>query len=219
MMRRLALQIELGQFQIARLRDLEICGRAQYDGHLRSGTLHQAGLVGADEFIGWGLGKGAPEEMAAETLGSLRLHDVFAGNGGGDDGSVGGALDLLDGVDGGQADDGSVVLFDGADGALDGGCVDERTDSVVNKDDVVGVAFDGIERIRYALLAIVTAFNDMDPAGESVVTDLRRETVHFARAHGHIHGSDPWHFGKCTQSMDENRDASQFEELLGGYGR
>ena len=59
MVRRLALQIELGQLQVAGLRDLEIRGRAEHDGDLRAGALDQAGLVGADEFVGFGFGKGA----------------------------------------------------------------------------------------------------------------------------------------------------------------
>ena len=107
------------------------------------------------------------QEFAAEALGSLRLHDVLAGNGGGDDGSVGGALHLLDGVDGGQADDGGVVLFDGANGAVDGGRVDERTDGIVDQNDVVGVAFDGVERVVYAFLAMVAAFDDVDLVRQS----------------------------------------------------
>ena len=65
------------------------------------------------------------------------MDDELAGDGGGDEGAVGGALDLLDGVDGGHGDDGGAVLFDGGDGAVDGGGVDERADGVVDEDDVV----------------------------------------------------------------------------------
>src|SRR5271170_2956264 len=126
----LALQIKLGKLEVSGLGDLEIGRGAEDDSHLSAGALDKAGFVGSDEFVGGGFGEGAPEQMAAEALGSLRLHDVFARDGRGDDGAVGGALDLLDGVDGGQPDDSCVVLLDRANSALDGGCVDEGTDGV-----------------------------------------------------------------------------------------
>src|SRR6201996_1725802 len=72
---RLAPQVKLRQFQVAGLRDLEVRGRALHHGDLGTGALHQAGFVGADEAVGGGLGKGAFEQLVAEALRRLRLHD------------------------------------------------------------------------------------------------------------------------------------------------
>ena len=52
----------------------------------------------------------------------------------------------------------------------------------------------------------VAAFDDVDLAGKTIVSDLSGETVYFVRAHGHIHGGDLRHFGKGAQRMDEDRE-------------
>jgi hypothetical protein len=120
------LQVELGQGQVAGLGNLQINLRAGDDGNGMAGALDDGGFVGAEEAVGGGLGEGALEQAAAEALRGLGEDDEFAGDGGGDESAVGGALDLLDGVDGGQADDGGAVLDDGVDGAVDGGLVSMR---------------------------------------------------------------------------------------------
>ena len=79
---------------------------------------------------------------------------------------MGGALDLLDGVDGGEADDGRAVLGDGVDGAVDGVGVDEGADCVVDEDDVVvgygGGGGEGGETVGDGLLAVFSACDDAD---------------------------------------------------------
>ena len=122
--RRLALQVELSQLEVSRLSDLEIRRRPEHNGHLSARALYQAGFICSDEFIGCGLSEGAPQKMAAEALGCLRLHDILARNRRCDDGAIRGPLDLLDGVHRRQTYDRGVVLFDGANRALDGCGVD-----------------------------------------------------------------------------------------------
>lgn len=211
-----ALQIKLGQFQVAGLGDFEIGGRALDDGDLGSGALDEAGLVGAEKAVGLGFGEGALEQGAAKALRSLRADDVLARNGGGDDGSVGGALDLLDGIDGGEGDDGGAVFFDGANGSLDGGCVDEGAYGVVDEDDVVVVAVDGVEGVGDALLAVVASFDHADLAGKSIFADLRSEALDFGGAHGDDHFGDLGHGGKGAQGVDKDGNAAKLEKLLGG---
>src|SRR5271157_1787877 len=210
----LALQIKLCKLKVSRLGDFEVSRRAEHDSYLSASAFDEAGFVGTDEFVGGRFRECPLKQMAAEALRRLRLHDVFAGNGGGNDGSVGGALNLLDGVYGGQADDGGGVLLDGANGALDGGRVDQGTDGVVNQNDVVRVAFNGVKRIGDALLAVIATLHDVNLAGESVIANLSGDAIHLARAHRNIHGGDLGHVRKCTQRMDENRNASQLEKLL-----
>ncbi len=97
-----------------------------------SGALDDGGLVGAHEAVGGGFGKGALQQSVAKSLGRLRQYDELAGNGGCDQGAVGGAFDLLDGIDGGKADDGGAMFDDRVDGAVDGGGIDERSDRIVD---------------------------------------------------------------------------------------
>ena len=161
-------QVELGEFEVAGLGDFEVAGRAGDDGDHDAGALQEAGLVGAGELVGGGFGEGAAQQAVARSLRSLRLDDALARDGCGDDGAVGGALDLLDGVHRGQADDGGAVLGDGVDGAVDGGGIDERAGGVVDEDDVVlaaaGLGDELGERVADGLLADVAALDDVDLA-------------------------------------------------------
>ena len=68
--------------------------------------------------------KALRHKMDERSLRGLRVDDELAGDGGGDDGAVRSALYLLDGVDGGPADNGGTMFRDGVNGALDGGRVD-----------------------------------------------------------------------------------------------
>ena len=214
-MGRLALQVELSEFKISGLRDFEVSRGAWNYGDQPTGALDKAGFVGADEFIGCRLSKSSFKQMAAETLGRLRLHDVFARNGRGDDGSVGGALDLLDSVDGGKAHYGSLVFLDSADGALDGSSIDERADGIVHEDDVIRLAVEGVEGVGDALLPGVSTGHNVDFPGKSVIADLGGDTVHFIGAYGYVHCGDPRHLGEGPQRVDEDWHTGQLEELLG----
>ena len=212
----LLLQVELREFQIAGLGNFEVDGRAVDDGDAMAGALDYGGLVSADESVGVGLSKGALEQAEAEALRRLRVDDELAGDGGGDDGAVGGALDLLDGVDGGHADDGGAVLDDGVDGALDGGGVDEGANGVVDEDDVVGLGG------GMAARAWVTDSWRLSPpstswtrAGEAVFGDLVVDAFHLRLAHGHADAGDAGDGGEGAQGVNEDRDAAQGEELFG----
>ena len=136
-MLRLAGEVELGYFEVSGLGDFEVAGGALDDEDGNVGALEEARFVGADELVGHRFGKGAAEEGDGRSLRSLSVDDEFAGDGGGDEGAVGGALDLLDGVDGGRGDDGGAVLFDGGDGAGDRAGVDQGANRIVDQDDVL----------------------------------------------------------------------------------
>ena len=86
---------------------------------------------------------------------------------------MGGPLHLLDGVHGGQADDGRPVLNHRIDGAVDGGCVDQRAHRVMHQHDVVRLSGQSGQRVGDRLLAVVAAFDDLDAAGKAVLGDLR----------------------------------------------
>ena len=156
------MKVKLGQLQVAGLRNLQINLRTVHHGYGISRSFNNRGLIGADEAIRGGLGEGLLEQSVAEALGSLRQHYVFARNGGGDEGAVGGSLHLLDGVNGGHADDGCAELSDRVDGAVNGGGVDERAYSVVYQNDVVRLGGKGGEGVRDRLLAIVATLDDRD---------------------------------------------------------
>ena len=165
-------KIKLGEFEVAGLGDLEVVWRAGNYRDFNPGSFEQAGFVCSDEGVGGGLVEGALEQAEACSLGCLGLDDSFARNCAGDDGSVGGAFDLLDRVDGRETDDGGSVACDGVDGTVDGGGVDERTDSVVDENDVVRNRVDRVESVGNGVLAGVPTFDDADPLGKAVLVDL-----------------------------------------------
>lgn len=214
-----AAEIELGQLQVAGLGNLQINLRAVDDGDGMSGTLDDGGLVCAEEAVGGSLSEGALEEAEAETLGSLGEDDEFAGDGGGDERAVGGALDLLDGIDGGQADDGRAELGDGVDGAVDGGRVDQGADGIVDEDQVVGLGGQRGEGVGDGLLAAVSAFDDVDAGGEAglggILGDLGLDAIDLRSADGDVDGGDARDGGEGAQGMDEDGLAAEREELLG----
>ncbi len=155
-------EVELGQGEVAGLRDLEIGGGAGDDGDRMTGAFDEGCLIGALEAVGGRFGKGSTEQVTTKALRRLREDDVFARDGGGDESAVRGALDLLDGVDGGQADDGCAVLEDGVEGAVDGGRVDERTDGIVDEDEIVRRGGQSGERVGDRLLARISTGDDVD---------------------------------------------------------
>ena len=179
------------------------------------GALHHRGLVGAHKSVRHGFGESALEKSVAESLGRLRQHDEFAGNGGGDECAMRGALHLLDGVDRGQADDGRAVLDDRVDGALDGGRVDERPHRVMHQHDVVFRGGQRGQRVGHGFLAVVAAFHHLHAGPETVFGHLGLDALHLRLAGRHPDGGDAAHFGKGAQRVDQDRHAVQGEELFG----
>jgi len=212
-------QVELGKSQIARLRDLQINLRAGNDGNGQAGAFDDRGFVGAEEAVCFGFGEGSLEEVASEALRGLGEDDEFAWDGGGDEGAVGGALDLFDGVDGGQADDGCAVFQDGVDGAVDGPGVDEGADRVVDEDDVVFLAVEGGEGVGYGFLAVFAACDDVDAVAEAeffrVLGNLDLYAFDLAGAHRDVDRGNARDGGEGAQGVDEDGQSAQFEELLG----
>ena len=145
------------------------------------------------------------------------MDDEFARDGGGDEGAVGGALDLLDGVDGGSADDGGAVVLDGVDGAVDGGSVDERTDGVVDEDDVAFVG--GGERgegVGDGVLAGVAAGDDVHAVGQLVLGEKRGDARLVGLAYRDVDAGDARNSEEGAERVEQDGDAAELDELLGG---
>ena len=173
----LAGEVELGDFEVAGLGDFEVARGAGDDVNRDVGTLEERGFVGSDKLVHGGFGEGLAHKGNTGTLGGLRVDDTFAGNGGGDEGTVRGAFDLLDGVYGGHAYDGGTVFRDHVDDAVDGGGIDQRADGVVDEDDVVGGrGGQGGEGVRDGVLAGVAPGDDVDFAAEVMLGNEFGET-------------------------------------------
>ena len=189
------------------------------DGDGMAGSFDDGGFVGANEAVGLGVGEGALKQAEAEALRRLCEDDEFAGDCGGDECAVGGALDLFNRVDGGQADDGCTELDDRIDGAVDGVGVNERADGIVDEDDVVGLGGNGGESARDGLLAMVAALDDMDARSEVVggaeLGDLGFGALHLGLADGDVDAGDTLDGGEGAQRVNKNRDAVEGEKLLG----
>ena len=179
------------------------------------GALEEAGFVGAGEAVGGGFCEGALHNGEACALRGLGLDDALAGDGGGDDGAIGGALDLLDGVHGGDADDGCAVFGDGVDGAVDGGGIDEGADGVVDEDDVVWRRVQCSEGVGYGALAVFATFYDADFGFEPVVGDEFGDAVDLGCADGDEDLGDAGDGEEGAEAVDEHRHAGDGEELLG----
>src|SRR6202044_426187 len=165
--------------------------------------------------VGCGFGEGAAEARDGGALRGLGVNDKLAGDGGGDEGAVGGAFHLLDGVDGGGGDDGGAVLFDGGDGALDGGGVDEGADGIVDEDDVLrGGGGEGGESVGDGLLAVVAAGDDVDFFGEMVLVDHGGYAVLFGVADGNVDSGDGRDGEEGAQRVDDDGEALEGQELL-----
>lgn len=208
-------QVELCEFEVAGLGDLEVGRRAWDHGYVDAGAFEEAGFVGAGEAVGFGFVEGSYEVGVMGALRSLGLDDAFARDGGGDDGAVGCAVDLLDGVDGAYADDGCAMLRDGVDGALDGGGVDERTDGVVDEDDIAGLGLERAECSRDGVLAGFAAGDDADLVGEAVLGELLGDVLGLRGADCQRYRGDVCLVGKGSDAVDEDGDAAEREELLG----
>ncbi len=212
----LAGEVELGYFKVAGLGDFEVSRGSLDDEDGDVGALEEAGLVGASELIGCSFSESPAEEGDGRTLRRLGVDDELAGNGGGDEGAVGGALDLLDGVDGRCGDDRGAVLFNGDNGPLDGGGVDERADGVVNENDVLGAGGGKLgESVGDRLLAIVAADDDVDFARQAMLGEHGGDARLLRVAHCDVDAGDGRDVQEGPQGVDQNRKALELEKLLG----
>src|ERR1700722_19724688 len=107
---------------------------------------------------------------------------------------MGSALDLLDGVDGGQADDRGAMLDDRVDGAVDGGGIDEGPGRIVHQDHIVlpaaGIGYQLCQGVTHRLLAEIAAFDDTDFVAQAELGDLRPHTLNLRLAYGDEDGLD-----------------------------
>ena len=214
--RRSAGEVELGNFQIAGLGDLEVALRALDDEDRHSGAFEEACFVGAGEFVRCRFGESFAHKRDQGALGCLCMHDQLARDGGDDDGAVGGALDLLDGVDCRCANDGGTVFFDGIDGAGDGGGVDEWADGIVDENDVV-VRCGGkrVERIGDRVLPVIAANDDVDSVFHAVLGDQREDAGFFRGPDRDVDRRDARDRKKRLERVLKNGQAPEGEELFG----
>jgi hypothetical protein len=209
-------EVELGDFEVAWLGYFEVAGGAldYEDGDI--GALEEAGFIGADELVVGGFGEGSAEQQNGGALRGLGVDDEFTRDGGCNEGTVGGAFDLLDGVDGGGGDDGGAVLLDGGDGALDGGGVDERADGVVDEYDVRRRGgWERCEGVGDRVLAGIASGDDMDLGGELVLGEEFGDAGLLCFSNSYVDGGDAGDGEEGTEGVQQDRLALEFEELLG----
>jgi tRNA(Ile)-lysidine synthase len=127
---------------------------------------------------------------------------------------VRGAFNLLDGIDRWHAYDGGAVLNDRVDGAIDGGWVNQRANRIMYQDDVVGRSGDGIEGVRYRLLAMVTARYHSHPAVEAVFRYLGLHAFHLRLAHRDDDRRYPLNRGEGAQGVNQDGNAIEHEKLF-----
>ena len=218
-----ASQEELRQFEIAWLRDLHITERAGHHCNLKACTFDHARFIGATEAVGFGFSKGPLQQRYAKSLRRLCLHNALAGDGGGDTGAGGGALYLLDGVDGGQAHNGCSMHAHRLYGTGDQPGGNQRADCVMHQDDVVIVQRPGLRCRRYqcmegtgdAVLPGIASLDNAHVGGEAVLVNESCQALALIAADGHVDRRYIRNRGKGAQGVDQNGHAGEFKELLG----
>ena len=178
-------------------------------------TLHQRGLVGAQKAVRVSLIKGLLQEPVAKALRGLRQHHKLARNGRGHQRAVGGPLHLLDGIDGGQPDDGRAKLLHRVDGAVDGGRVNQRTNRVVYQNNIVRLGVQGGQCVRHRLLAAVSTLNHAHRIAKTKLGNLGLNTLNLRLAHRYADGRHPFHRGEGSQAVNQDRHTIEGEKLLG----
>ena len=133
----------------------------------------------------------------------------------GDQGAMGGALNLLDGVNSGQADNGGAEFLNGIDCAVDGGRVDQRAHGVVDENDVVRLGGERIQGIGDRLLAVVATFYNMRRDLRNRTLQPGPERARSQAPHGYIDRRHPLHRGKRAQRMDQDGEPREREKLFG----
>jgi hypothetical protein len=211
-------QVKLCKIEVVGVGDLQIFVGTHHDRNLKACSFNDRRFVGALEAVRLRFGEGLLEQVQAEALRSLRVNDVFARNGGRNNSAVGGALHLLDGVDGWQADDGSTVLFNPPNSAGDSGWVNQRPDGVVDQDDIVVVALNERERMGDAFLTGVSTLDDLYGRRKAVFGDLGFEAFDLGTADSDEDVSDSRDGGKGAKAVDEDGHAAEAEELFGRPG-
>src|SRR5260370_32272039 len=125
-----------------------------------------------------------------------------------------GAFDLFDGIDRGQAGDGSAVFFHLADDAVDDLVVHERPDSIVHQDYVLRRSLKMSQRVGYRLLAMFTALHNRDFTGQVLFRQLAVELFHLTRPESHDNLSNRGVPGKHPQGVNDDGNTLYLKELL-----
>ena len=127
-----------------------------------AGALDQRGFVGSNEAVSCGLVECFLQNIVAEALRGLRQHYPLPRQRCCDQSAVGCAFDLLDCVDRWQAGDRGAVFLRSADHVMNYFPGDEWTNRIVHEDDVVIRSGDRVQRVRYRVLPVIAAFDQMN---------------------------------------------------------
>ena len=177
-------------------------------------ALQQRSLIGAQETLGGGVLERPLQHCKAEPLRRLCLHDHLARDGSRDHGSVGGALDLLDGVDGRHPGDCGAVLFYGGNDRRDGLGGDERTHRIVYQNNIVLGGAQRVQRVGDRLLPVFTALDDMHLVTEIVLPGFLPEQLRLGFPHSDPDLADFLGPRELAECVYEDRNAFQLSELL-----
>ena len=212
------MKIETREVHVGGLGDFDVALRALDDVHFVAEAFHESCFVGGVYAIGFSIGEGLLEKMGFEDLGSLREHDTFPGNSGGDEGNIfgqTGAFHFFHRIHRGDGEDGCLAatrFFDDAGNLLDG---DEGAHSIVD-DDQFGVFGNEFEGVADGTLAGVGAFYDQDRLPELFLANASVEAIHDIRTGGDNDVGDQGTSGNALDGVDDDGHAVEFEELFWG---
>src|SRR5215472_7685011 len=139
------MQIELGQFHVAGIRNLDVPGRSHHDGDIMSRAFDQRSLVGSRKSVGGGFVEGFLDHKVAKALRRLRQNDRRPWNRRLDDRSFGGAFHLLHRVDRGQSRDRGSVFLGRPNDVVNDLAADQGAHCVMHQNYVIGSGGNGVQ--------------------------------------------------------------------------
>ena len=172
---------------------------------------HQGCLVSAEEAICCGHVEGFLQQSVAKTLRRLCQYDAFAGKCGMDQGTVGGAFNLLDRIHSREAGYRGAVFFDSRQNFLDDLHRNQRPYGVMHENDIARVRLDGVQGVGDRLLPVLSTFHELDLlASKTAVLQAKlfrkpfTETSDFSLAQGDPDFGYFRHLGESAQAMNQD---------------
>ena len=196
--------------------------RAHYDFDRKTCALDQRGFVGSEKAVRVCVIEGLLQNVIAKSLRSLRHHNAGARNRRFDDGSIGSSLHLFYSINRGPAGNCGMMFFRGLDYVGDNFLRDEWPNRIVDQHDVVGIGLRGCERAGDRILAMLAAFDDLQRLVQDfrvLLLKLRAKACNLVLAQGDDDLVNLRTGGKDAQGMNEDRNAAEMLELLGGSFR
>jgi len=181
-------------------------------------TFDETGFIGSADAVFLGASERIFEELGLKDLGSLGEDNAFAGNGGGDKSNIfgqAGALYFFDCIHRGNAEDSGLAAAGFLDDARDVLDSDEGAHGVVD-DDKFRVFRYVLEGLSDGGLTGDAAFYDTHRLFEVFLANADIEALDFVRARGDDDLRDERARGNAAEAQDDERNAVEFEELLGG---